>query len=232
MSVVWHYVQNGKTLGPVPDEQLKALLSTGTLRAEDLVWREGMPAWKAARELPELMPAAPQLAAPQPVAPQPAAANPYSAPQTSLNAPAAVAAGPVSAEAVELLRRTKPWVRFFSVLGILGIVLMGLGALAMVALSFGPFQAMPLAARIGMAVLYLVLAFLYIPPVLYLHRYASRIRDLVDENSSVNLENALRAQKSFWKYIGMFTVITLIVYVLVLVGILLTGVVMGLGNRL
>jgi len=227
MSVVWHYVQNGKALGPVPEEQLKVLLSTGTLRAEDLVWREGMPGWLAARELPELVQAAPLQAAPSQAAP-----NPYVAPQTSLNAPVAATAGPVSAEAVELLRRTKPWVRFFSVLGILGIVLMGLGALAMVALSFGPFRAMPLAARIGMGVLYLVLAFLYAPPVLYLHRYANRIRDLVEENSSLHLESALRAQKSFWKYLGMFTVITLIVYALVLVGILLTGVVMGLGNRL
>jgi hypothetical protein len=228
MSAVWHYVQDGKTLGPVPEEQLKALLAAGSLRTEDLVWREGMPAWKTVRELPELHPAP----APLPVAPAMTSQNPYQAPQTDLTAPTAVAAGPVSAEAVDLLRRTKPWVRFFSVLGILGIVAMALGALAMVALSFGPFRAMPLAARIGMGVLYLVIALLYIPPVLYLHRYAGRIRDLVEENSALNLENALRAQKSFWKYIGMFTVITLCVYVLVLVGVMVTGVVMGLGNRL
>jgi hypothetical protein len=83
-----------------------------------------------------------------------------------------------------------------------------------------------------MGLLYVVLAFLYIPPVLYLHRYASRIRDLVRENSFQNLELALGAQKSFWKYLGMFTVITLVIYFLVLVGVLVTSMVMGLGNLL
>lgn len=226
MSMLWHYVQNGKSLGPVPEEQLKAMLTSGTLRPNDLVWHEGMANWTAIQEVPELQPA------PTPIAPQP---NPYAAPQTNVNPPAQAetqAAGPVTAEAVELLRKTKPWVRFFSVLGIIGIVLMALGAMAMVLLNFGPFRSMPLAARIGIGVLYIVLAIFYVPPVLFLHRYASRIRDLMDENSSRNLENALRAQKSFWKYIGLFTVITICIYIVVLIGVLVTSLLMGLGNRL
>jgi hypothetical protein len=223
MSMLWHYVQNGKSLGPVPEEQLKAMLTSGVLRSNDLVWHEGLTRWTAIQEMPELQP----IAAPLP--------NPFAAPQTNVDSPMQTPApggGPVSAEAVELLRKTKPWVRFFSVLGILGIVLMVLGAGAMVLLSFGPLRSMPVLARIGVGALYVVLAFIYIPPVLFLHRYASRIRDLVDENSSQNLEHALRAQKSFWKYIGLFTVITLCIYILVLIGILATSLVMGLGNRL
>jgi hypothetical protein len=219
MGMQWHYVQNGKSLGPVPEDQLKAMLASGALRPDDLVWQEGMASWTAIQGLPALQPTP----------------NPYAAPQTEVN-PAAQAVlpatGPVSAEAVELLRKTKPWVRFFSVLGIFGVILMTLGALAMGLLSFGPLRTMPLVARIGMGLLYVVLAFLYLPPVLYLHRYASRIRDLVSENSFQNLELALSAQKSFWKYLGMFTVITLVIYFLVLAGVLLTGMVMGLGNRL
>lgn len=228
MSVLWHYVQNGKSLGPVPEEQVKALLATGALRPEDLVWHEGMAAWAAAKEVPQLQVASAPV--PVVVASQP---NPYAAPQTSLTPSAPLGtptAGPVSAEAVELLSKTKPWVRFFSVLGIIGIVFMALGALAMGLLSFGPFRAMPLIARIGMGAVYLVLALLYVPPVLYLHRYASRIRNLMDDGSMQALENALRAQKSFWKYIGMFTVILMCIYVLVLIGVLVTGMVMGMGK--
>jgi hypothetical protein len=219
MSMQWHYVQNGKSLGPVSEDQLKDMLTSGALRPDDLVWQEGMANWTAIQGLPALQPAP----------------NPYAAPQTVVNPPAQAilqATGPVSAEAVELLRKTKPWVRFFSVLGIFGVILMTLGALAMGLLSFGPLRTMPLVARIGMGLLYVVLAFLYIPPVLYLHRYASRIRDLVRENSFQNLELALGAQKSFWKYLGMFTVITLVIYFLVLVGVLVTSMVMGLGNLL
>lgn len=226
MSELWHYVQKGKSLGPVPEEQLKTMLAFGDLRPDDLVWREGMGTWAAIQAVPELQPA-PALIALQP--------NFYSAPQSSLN-PGMQAEthtdGPVSAEAVELLRKTKPWVRFFSVLGILGILLMALGAVAMFLLNFGPFRTMPLAARIGMGAIYLVFAFLYVPPVLFLHRYASCIRNLMDENSFQNLENALRAQKSFWKYLGIMTVITMFIYILVMIGVLVTSLVMGLGSRL
>ena len=225
MGMLWHYVQNGRSLGPVPEEQLKALLASGALRPEDLVWHEGMANWIAARSIPELQP---------PVAPIPLQANAYAAPQASLNPPfqpAPMAAGAVSEEAVELLRKTKPWVRLFSVLGMIGIAMMALGAVVMALMSFGPFKVMPLLARLGIGLVYLLLACLYVPPVLFLHRYASRIRDLMDDPSFQNLEDALRAQKSFWKYIGMFTIIGICVYLLVLVGVLVTGVVMGMGNR-
>jgi hypothetical protein len=228
MGMLWHYVQNGKSLGPVPEEQLKALLSSGALRPTDLVWHEGMASWTAIQGIPELQPPTAPLA----VAPQP---NLYAAPQANVNPPAQAmpqATGLVSDEAVDLLRKTKPWVRFFSILGIIGILLMALGAVAMVLMSFGPFQAMPVIARIGIGALYLVLALLYVPPVVFLHRYASRIRELVDEHSFLNLEQALRAQKSFWKYIGMFMVITMCVYVLVLIGVLVTSLVMGLGRHM
>ena len=105
------------------------------------------------------------------------------------------------------------------------------GAVAVILVSFGPFHVMPAAARLGVGALYFALAFVYVPPVLFLHRYASRIRDLVDEPSTRNLEEALRSQKSFWKYIGMFTVIAIGVYFLVLLGILAVSVLMTVGRR-
>ncbi len=224
--MLWHYVQNGQSQGPVTEAQLKAMLTSDTLRPSDLVWHEGMAGWTAIQAVPELQPA-PVLIALEP--------NPYVAPQTNVKPPRQAemqSAGPVSAEAVELLRKTKPWVRFFSVLGIFGILLMALGAAAMFLLNIGPLRTLPLAARIGMSALYIVLACLYGPPILFLHRYASRIRNLMDENSSQNLEHALRAQKSFWKYIGIFTAITMCIYILVMIGVLITSLVMGLGNRL
>lgn len=223
MSTLWHYVQNGQSLGPVPEAQLKALLASGTLRPVDLVWREGMTAWSAIQDLPELRAAAvplPELAPP---------------PQAGMGAPPAVRHDPaegVSPEAVDLLRRTKPWVRFLSVLGILSLVVIALGAVAMAAINTGPFQYMGMAVRIGMAILYLLLAALHIPPVLFLSRYASRIRTLVEEPSSRHLEDALRAQKSFWKYLGMFTLIMLSLYLAVLLGALAVALVMNLGRKM
>ena len=235
MSTQWHYVQNGASAGPVPEEQLKVMIATGALKPTDLVWREGMAQWTAVQALPELQAQAPVPApasAPVPVPAVAPAANPYTAPQAAVQGPApeAPAAGPVSQEAVEMLARTKPWVRFFGILGLIGIVLMVLGAVAMGLLSAGPFRYMGLFARLGVGVLYLVLALLYIPPVLYLNRYASRIRDLMDDPSSFNLEQALKAQKSFWKYIGVFTVVFMCIYALALIGVLVAALAMGSGR--
>ncbi len=243
MGRLWHYVQNGKAQGPAPEEQIRGMLSTGALRASDLVWCEGMADWAAIQSIPELAPApAPApipVSAPIPVAapmpapvpmPAPIPVNPYVAPQAAIEPFAqrgAATTGQVSDEAIEYLRKTKPWVRFMAVLGMIAMALMVLGGLGMAILGGGFFRYMGMMARIGMAALYLVLALLYLPPVLFLNRYASRIADLVEDRSAASLEEALRAQKSFWKYIGMFTLITMCIYALALVGILGTGLVMG-----
>ena len=41
----WHYAKNGEQLGPVTEEELKALFDSGQLTEDDLVWREGLTEW-------------------------------------------------------------------------------------------------------------------------------------------------------------------------------------------
>ncbi|HMJ89599.1 MAG TPA: RDD family protein [Candidatus Acidoferrum sp.] len=41
----WYYADNGKQTGPVTDEQFQSLLSTGAVRGDTLVWRDGMANW-------------------------------------------------------------------------------------------------------------------------------------------------------------------------------------------
>lgn len=41
----WHYVEQGQQIGPVSDEQFSELVRTGQIKAETLVWREGMANW-------------------------------------------------------------------------------------------------------------------------------------------------------------------------------------------
>lgn len=68
----WFYMVNGARRGPVTVAQLKALVESAVLRANDLLWRDGMPAWVAAGTVPELFPAggalAPALQPPPPPA--------------------------------------------------------------------------------------------------------------------------------------------------------------------
>ena len=69
---VWHYSVNGARRGPVTFGQLKSLVEGAALRPNDLIWREGLPAWVEAGTVPELFPVMLVKAAPPPV-PVPAA---------------------------------------------------------------------------------------------------------------------------------------------------------------
>lgn len=229
MSRMWHYVRNGQPQSPVPEEQLRALRASSALRAEDLVWREGLPAWIPAGQVPELTPQAPPPPAylpPPPPAfappPPPAyapAPQPYPTPATfpgpgPFAAPGAPsAAGGPSPVALDLLRKTRPWTRLLGVLGALGLGFILLAALFMAIGATPPFNAMPPGPRLVAALLYVLMAFLQLPPVIFLNRYASRITDLLATGTMAELEAALAAQKAFWKYVGILTLIGILLSV-------------------
>ena len=52
----WFYASNGPQQGPFPEIQLRDLITRGTVRADTLVWSEGMSGWQRAGEIPGLMP--------------------------------------------------------------------------------------------------------------------------------------------------------------------------------
>jgi hypothetical protein len=71
----WFYAANGQQQGPFPEAQLRDLITRGTVRADTLVWSEGMSGWQRAGEIPGLMPAG----AASPSVPQPGGPPPMSA---------------------------------------------------------------------------------------------------------------------------------------------------------
>lgn len=42
----WHYVEQGRQIGPVTEEQLSGLFQAGTINGETLVWRAGLTEWQ------------------------------------------------------------------------------------------------------------------------------------------------------------------------------------------
>lgn len=57
MSNQWFYAANGQQQGPYQESQFRGLIANGTVRADTLVWTEGMAGWQKAAEVPGLMPA-------------------------------------------------------------------------------------------------------------------------------------------------------------------------------
>jgi GYF domain 2 len=52
----WFYAADGQQQGPFPEAQLRDLIVRGTVRADTLVWTEGMSGWQRAGEIPGLAP--------------------------------------------------------------------------------------------------------------------------------------------------------------------------------
>lgn len=71
MSTAWHYMKDGAQTGPATTEELKSLITGGTIKADTLVWRDGLPSWVAASTLSEFADVVP----PAPAAPVTAVAT-------------------------------------------------------------------------------------------------------------------------------------------------------------
>jgi hypothetical protein len=137
--------------------------------------------------------------------------DPYQPPQASLDGATVSPSGPEAASdaVVKLLAQTRPWVRRMAIFAFVGIglfvlliVVMGtlgerLGAGKVAASAFIPLLAVML---------------FYVPPALFLWGYASSIKQLQTGGGQTALENALRSQKSFWKYVGIFSTVIMVLY--------------------
>jgi len=51
----WYYALGDSEQGPIPAAELKALAVDGTIGPDTLVWKDGMPDWKRAAEVPGLL---------------------------------------------------------------------------------------------------------------------------------------------------------------------------------
>jgi GYF domain 2 len=223
MANQWNYAQNGQSMGPIPEEQLKALLVAGRLSWEDLVWCDGMTAWTPASQVQALVPTPREPQLPLIELDEPAIRtpplNPYAPPQADLREvrPGATFQAAVPSEVVEALRQTKPWARLLAVLGFIGIGLMVLASVAMLAFESSMKIGLPRGFGVGMMLVYLFMAGIQFPAALFLNRYASRIGDLLGSQAPGDLQEALVAQKSFWRYIGILTLIVMCIYILIIV---------------
>ncbi|QOV89390.1 DUF4339 domain-containing protein [Humisphaera borealis] len=228
----WYYSVDGAQQGPVALEQISQWATAGQFDGQTLVWREGMSQWLPAAKVPELagiFGARRQQAYAAPVAE--AVVQPqYAAPAETLNYQGPSTGESVTPRIIAALVETKPWVRLFSVLLFIAVGIMGLAGLIQLlgVVGFasssrrgGGVAALGLLSVVGTV----LLSLLYFFPAMYLGRYASRIADLSRSRRQSDLEAAMEAQKSYWKFIGILTLIVIVIYAIVFV------VVLGAGSR-
>jgi len=108
------------------------------------------------------------------------------------------------------LAATRPWVRLVSVLLFIGA---GLGLLAALIsmLAVGHAPGGPPAVLVGG--IQVLACLLYLVPAWYLSHYAGALGSFLQDGAVAELEAALDHQKSFWKFVGILTLISIVLAV-------------------
>lgn len=157
--------------------------------------------------------------------------NPYSSPSAALFGGQGGSSGLEVTEAALLhLRATRPWVLFFAVMSWLacGLLFLASGAILIGSLvaSSELAKASPggsPAYLTGISVAYLLIALLYILPAVKLSGYSGAIKRAVLNRSSQDFEMAMNKQRSLWKTAGILTILGIIGYIAIVVGVLVVS---------
>lgn len=127
------------------------------------------------------------------------------------------------------------WYKFFGILSIIGAVMMVLGALMFIVIgSAGPMaeamaeSGMPPLPMWLLGVLYLVMAGLMVPVIIYLLRAASDAESATALNCNEAAVRFLRNTKRFWKFYGILTIVVLALCIVVMPIAMVAGVMSAL----
>jgi len=117
-----------------------------------------------------------------------------------------------SERTVEMLRQTRPWVFFLAILGTIATCFLVAAFLIQFIVTAGGGRAFAVGGAIGVVSVVLLI---YVLPLIFMYRFASRIKRFVLSRELADLDSALEAQKSFWKTVGIIAAIVVIFYIVV-----------------
>jgi len=124
------------------------------------------------------------------------------------------------------------WMKFFAILGCIGAGFLVIVAIIMATVgSYIPLDKDFGLGGIGMrmvGIIYLVIAAVYIFPIIYLFRASAAARLAVECNDNVQMTEFLKNNKSFWKFCGILTIVMFCFYIVLIIGIIIAGVATGL----
>ncbi|MDR2964795.1 MAG: hypothetical protein LBU88_03365 [Treponema sp.] len=158
--------------------------------------------------------------------------NPYQSPETQIVPQANQNTGiELTTNMLKYLNEASPWLRFVGILGYIGagFTVFGgiIGALGMLAadsaldLSGGVFGAAGLGA---LFLLYIPFGALLFLPAHFTYKFGQKIRNYRFTNSVNDLEEALKNNKSFWKFTGILYIISLALVPVLLIIMIIAGI--------
>lgn len=125
------------------------------------------------------------------------------------------------------LKETSTWTYFLSILGFIGIGLMVLVGIffsvAMGNMSGGnPYESLGMDMSY-FGLIYIVLGLIYFFPILYLFNFSRKMKSALSSNNNDELTAAFSNLKSHYKYAGIFTIVVISLYILILIIAMIAG---------
>ena len=129
----------------------------------------------------------------------------------------------VNDEIKGVLNETSKWTYFLSILGFVGI-----GFMVLFGMFFGTIMSGALGdanpyAGLGYSMgylgfVYVVITLVYFFPILYLFKFSSKMKNALKLNNNEDFKSAFSNLKSHYKFMGIFAVIIISIYILIFIG--------------
>lgn len=129
----------------------------------------------------------------------------------------------LTSRAKGFLKETAKWCKFLSILGFIGLGLLFLSSFFISTIygSMPKATSMPFNLGTAMTIFYILMIVIYIFPLYYLYQFSVKLKKAVTSKDDEVLANAFEMLKSHYKFVGVFTIIILSIYILVgIVGLL------------
>lgn len=126
----------------------------------------------------------------------------------------------VSPQAQSYLTETAKWGKFLAIMGFIGSIIMIIIAffIPVFLTQLPPYNTMSSefnsGMKVGMTILYLLLALLFFFPCFYLYKFSVKMQAALKMVSQENFDESLMNLKSMFKFYGIFTIIILSFYAL------------------
>ena len=117
------------------------------------------------------------------------------------------------------LKETAKWTKFLSIMGFIGIGLMVIFSFfaGTILQNLPNAQPIPMDMGLTLTITYLVIAVLYFFPVYYLFQFSNKMKTALLTKNDDTLSDAFEVLKSHYKFIGVFAIIMISIYLLIFV---------------
>lgn len=130
-------------------------------------------------------------------------------------------------QAEVFLLEGRKWAKFLAIVGFIFIGLGALGSIGIFAASsmMSEFTPVPMGS---IAIFYLIIIGVYFFPIYYLLKFADKAKEALDSRNTQTLTESIQYLKSHYKFLGIFTIVMLSLYPIIIIGAIIFGASQGL----